>query len=555
VVRSRKLRVALAALLGAVLTAPAAAAAPAGSGAQSRSNDARTPRQKPNRDPAAAIDLRAPTTLDLAVPADNAPLMRGQLPDPAPPVSAAANFGRPGARQPQPYPPRMRPNPKPFTPATPLPPLEAYSKSYVAKKAARSRAAANPAPLARPPVTVAAPPVIPKRPKPKVEPNPYDPLGVTLGSVIFYPYVQASGGFDDNPNRLPPEYNPRPSAFIRGEGGVKVKSDWSRHSLQGELRGGYSDYVDYQKASRPDASGQVTARYDVTQDTAIDLLGKTSLDTTRPGAPSLFTGQPQVYITNRPATLGVGVQAGPTQKFGRLALSLRGTYDRVWYQNGRYSDGGTLDLARSSYNDFGALLRASYEATPDLIPFVEGTFDSRVHDFPTDFNGFYRDSKGYIVRGGTQINISELVKGEVSGGYGQRDYQDPRLTPLRGPVIDAALIYTPSALTTVTLRGATSMNETTLAYASGALTQSITATLSHDLLRNLNITATGSYFTNNYQGTYVRERGANLGVKLEYKVTRTVSLRASYMRELLDSSYANADYTANVYLVGLRFQL
>jgi hypothetical protein len=53
----------------------------------------------------------------------------------------------------------------------------------------------------------------------------------------------------------------------------------------------------------------------------------------------------------------------------------------------------------------------------------------------------------------------------------------------------------------------------------------------------------------------VRERGANLGAKLEYKVTRSVSLRASYMHELLDSSFPNADYTANVYLVGLRFQL
>ncbi len=31
------------------------------------------------------------------------------------------------------------------------------------------------------------------------------------------------------------------------------------------------------------------------------------------------------------------------------------------------------------------------------------------------------------------------------------------LAELRGPVIDAALIYTPSALTTLTLRGSTTM--------------------------------------------------------------------------------------------------
>ena len=108
-----------------------------------------------------------------------------------------------------------------------------------------------------------------------------------------------------------------------------------------------------------------------------------------------------------------------------------------------------LDLARTNYNGFGALARASYELTPNLKPFVEGTFDWRVHDAPTDFNGFYRDSSGFTVRGGATVNLTELLRGEASGGYGERHYQDVRLAPLRGPVVDAALIYTPSALTTV----------------------------------------------------------------------------------------------------------
>ncbi len=293
----------------------------------------------------------------------------------------------------------------------------------------------------------------------------------------------------------------------------------------------------------------------MTRDAALDLRGRLSLDTMRPGAPALSSGLQSVYVINRPIVLDIGAQAGPSQKFGRFEVSLRGTFDRVWYENGRYSDGSTLDLSSTSYNNPGVLSRVAYEATPDLKPFVEGTIDRRVHDSPVDFNGFYRDSKGYVLRAGADVNLSALVKGEISGGYGRRDYADPRLPPLRGPVIDAALIYTPSPLTTVTLRGVTSMNETTLADASGALTRSLTATLSHDLLRNLNVTLTGNYFTNNYQGTDVRERGGGAGVRLEYKVTRSLSLRASYMREMLDSSYPNADYTANVYSAGLRFQL
>jgi hypothetical protein len=122
-------------------------------------------------------------------------------------------------------------------------------------------------------------------------------------------------------------------------------------------------------------------------------------------------------------------------------------------------------------------------------------------------------------------------------------------------VIDAALIYTPSALTTLTLRGSTTLNETTLANAAGVFTRSVALQLSHDLLRNLNVTMTGNYFANDYQGADVVERGGGVGVKLDYKITRTVSLRGSYMHERLDSSFPNADYTANVYSLGLRFQL
>jgi hypothetical protein len=545
-------RVALAALCAAL---PAFAATPAVGQAQKAQTRGL---KKPAFGQPSTESGLAPRALDLTIPSDPAPLMRGPAPEKDPIVSTSANYGAPVKRQklPKPYPKKRAPYPPPFSSKNPLPPLEPYKTSYVARKALRLRPTAQPSVSAPPPpTTVAVEPTIKVKPKPKVELNPYDPVGVGLGSTLLFPYVQASGGYDDNPNRLAPVYNPRPSKVFRGEGGVKVKSDWARHSFEGELRGGYSEYFDYPIASRPDATGAMTARYDVTRDTSLELRGRMSLDTIRPGAPAIASGVQSVFVVNRPVILGMGAQAGPTQRFGRLELSLRGTYDRLDMQNAQYSDGSINNLARSSYNDYGVLARASYEVTPDLKPFVEGTLDRRVHDSPIDASGFYRDNSGYIIRGGAAINVTQLVKGEISGGYGQRNYADVRLPPLRGPVIDAALIYTPSALTTVTLRGSTTLNETTLANASGVLTRNLSLQLSHDLLRNLNVTFLGNYFTNNYQGADVHERGASFGVKLDYKITRTISLRGSYSHELLHSTYLNADYTANVYLVGLRFQL
>lgn len=78
--------------------------------------------------------------------------------------------------------------------------------------------------------------------------------------------------------------------------------------------------------------------------------------------------------------------------------------------------------------------------------------------------------------------------------------------------------------------------------------------MAHDLLRNLTVTALGTYFNNQYQGVSLVENGYTAGVRLDYKITRSIAFHASYSHERLGSNEAGDDYTANVFLVGLRFQ-
>ncbi len=550
-------RAALAALCVALA---ALAASPAWSQSRPRQQERET--RRATTPPLAPLSQPAPPLrqLDVEIPPTPTPLMRGALEPKDPPNSGSANYGAPKRLEklPKPYPPRRVYVPRPFSPRNPLPPLEPYKKSSQAKALLKLRPTTTqpPLPTPPPPPTVAGLPTIKVKPKPKVELKPYEPLGIGIGSLRLSPFLEVSGGYDDNPNRLSPgTVGKRGSMMLRGDGGFALRSDWDRHSLNADLRMGYAEYFDYSPANRPDGAGLLVGRYDVTRDTQFDLKMKFSLDTIRPGAPALFTGTPQVTVVNRPIVIGAGAQPGVTHRFGRLQVSLRGTYDRVNYENAINNDGTILNLAATSYNGFGGAGRISYELTPDLKPFVEGDFDRRIHDSPVDFNGFYRDSVGFTARGGGVVNFSELLKGEASAGYGERNYVDPRLTTLRGPVIDAALIYTPSALTTVSLRATTTLSETTLADASGVLTQSYSAQLSHDLLRNLNVTVLGSYYVNDYEGADVFERGYTAGVKLDYKITRSISLRGSYIHERLNSSFPNADYTSNTYLMGLRFQL
>jgi len=476
--------------------------------------------------------------------------------DPAP--GSAINYGKP--RKPIKLP---KPNPAVRTGKPPLPQLEPYRNSYIQRRQGRQRAIDDRQSLQPPPTGVAVVPTIPvKRARPP-EANPYEPTGIDVGSLRLKPYIEGAFGYDTNPGRV--EKPSKGSTLGRVDAGVAVESLWSVHSLKGELRAGYADYLQVKNVNRPDATAKIDGRIDVTRDTSFDYGGAANVTTIRSGSPEIQPGSTNITSTNQPISWNTSGYVGGTHRFNRLELSLRGTIERAQTGDATFSDGSIQQLHLNDYTTVGVRPRVSYEVSPLFKPFVEATIDQRTYDSATDVNGFQRNSHGYALRGGASFEIDGKLKGEVSGGYVEREYKDPRLVRLRGPTFDAALIYTATPLTTVTLRGSTTTNETTVPNASGAITRKAQVEIAHDLLRNLKITGQASYQVTSYQGeniassftgssTGLNERTINAGIKAEYSLTRTVVVKASYAYERLKTTVTGADYTANIFLLGLRLQ-
>ena len=477
------------------------------------------------------------------------------------PTDSVINYGKPRAKRPPPkaFPPGAQPR-------QPLPPLVPYRGSRLERDERRQRplppvfAPDVDPPRIVPPPTIAAVPLLAVKPRPLVEADPYAPPGIGVGSLRLSPFVESGLGYDTNPNRVTSPQ--RGSAYWRGDAGVAVQSDWSQHSLSGSLRGGYSDFFSVPAANRPDGAGSLAGRIDVTRDTSIDLGTTFALDTLRQGSPELVS-LGTATSTNRPLVYTFGGFAGVTERFNRLEVSLRGLVDRSQYGNAHFSDGSTVYLSDNDYTTVGLRPRLAYELTPGLKPFVEATVDKRIYDNTLDVSDYRRSSRGFTVRGGASFDVSRgILTGEVSGGFTQRDYDDARLKTIRGPLVDAALIWTATPLTTVTLRGTTTVSETTIAGVSGALSQRISGEISHALLRNVTITGSAAYQTSNYKGVdptisttgTINERFFTAGVRAEYHLTRSVVVKASYGFERLKSTVTGSDYTANVFLVGLRLQ-
>ena len=402
-------------------------------------------------------------------------------------------------------------------------------------------------------VSVSRPPLLPETfgPQPRrrstAEVDPYAPLGVKVGSFLLRPSIEQNVGYDTNPNRLSGQQ--KGSAEFRTEGALALASDWERHSLTAALRGAYAWYPSVISANRPDADAAIDLRLDALRDTRIDLGATYRLSTQQPGS----VEQPLVG-TSRAFVQDLGAAAGVTQTFGRLAVGLRGSVARTIYDPLDVGDGTQVSQADRNVTVYNLRLRTGYEVTPGVQPYVEVNVSRRQYDQQFDSSGYERSSNGLNGRVGSTFEISRILTGEINVGYGEWTFDDPRLAPLRGPVADASLIWAATPLTTVTLRGTASFSDTIVSGSSGATLRGASVEVSHALLRNLTIAANAGITRTVYEGDPIREDGFTGGVRVEYRLTRAVAVKASFTHERLNSTLVGTDYTANVYRLGLKLQ-
>ena len=393
------------------------------------------------------------------------------------------------------------------------------------------------------PDPVAAAEIRPRRRLP--EDDPFASLGLRFGGLTVFPSVGESIGYDSNPNRT--AYS-RGSFVSQTDAELRVQSDWSRHELTGYLRGAYNEYLSVPEASRPEGAGKLALRLDASRDTLVNLEARYLIDTQRSGSPELGTA-----VRTRPAVFNEGASVGVTQRFNRLLATLQGTIDRTDYEDARTAAGLLASQRDRNLTQVGVQARLGYELTPGLIPFVEGLGNTRIYDRRVDFSGFARSSDGIGARLGSTFEISRFFTGEIAAGAIHRTYDDPRLRGLTSPLVDASLLYAITPLTTIKVGAQALVDETTLPGSNGVRTLRGTLEVIHALRRNLTVSAGLTVSDHDYQGIRLDEQGYGAKVQAEYKLTRSVAIRATYLYERLKSTLPSSSYETNVVLLGMRY--
>ena len=459
--------------------------------------------------------------------------------------------------------PKLYPGqPKPKAPAGPGSPAPAASTGP-AMSNGRPRLSIPPSESAnKPPIAPAMAGTVtgqPPRTRLKVDDDPFGAVGDYAGGFLVKSALELSGGYDTNPGRLPEQHG-LPFYVVAPE--FLAVSDWERHALVADLRGSFTGYGGNLPATidggvspaptnvdRPDFTGHVDGRLDVSRDTDLTAQLRLRVATDNPGSPNVQAG-----LASYPIYTTLGGTFGFDQRFNRLQASAGATIDRTSYGNSTLTDGSTAGNDDRNFNQYGGVGRLSYELTPAIKPFVEAEGDSRVHDLQFDRNGYQRDSSGGYAKAGTSFEFSRLLTGEISIGYAARDYIDPRLERLQGLLTTASLTWNATPLTTAKFFSDTQIAETTLPGTSGVLVHTYTFEVDHDFRRWLTAIGKFTYGTLDYQGDNRNDKTYSIEGDLIYKMTRNLWIKGTLRHDILDSNIPLSSSSATVVMLGVRLQ-
>ena len=399
----------------------------------------------------------------------------------------------------------------------------------------------------------------PTRKRLKVDDDPFGAVGDYAGSFLVKSALELSGGYDTNPGRL---IEPHGLPFYVVAPEFLAVSDWERHALVADLRGSFTGYggklpetIDGAVSpapiniERPDFTGHVDGRLDVSKDTDVTAQLRLRAATDNPGSPNIQAG-----LAKYPVYTTLGGTFGFDQRFNRLQISGGATIDRTSYGASTLTDGSSASNDDRNFNQYGGVARLSYELTPAIKPFIEGEGDTRVHDQPLDRSGYARDSSGGYGKAGTSFEFTRLLTGEISIGYAARNYVDPRLDRLQGLLVSSSLTWHATPLTTAKFFSDTQIAETTLPGTSGVLMHTYTFEVDHDFRRWLTAIGKFTYGTLDYQGDGRFDRIYTIQGDLVYKLTRNLWLKGTLRRDILDSNIAGSSSAGTVVMLGVRLQ-
>jgi len=375
--------------------------------------------------------------------------------------------------------------------------------------------------------------------------DPYAPVGIRVGSFIYYPAVTVGAGFTSNAQAIAGSGG-APTMHVAPE--LLIESDWARHALTFSFNGDWERFLNGAAPDNPTAEAKVTGRLDLADRWTVDLSSAYQYSQQSVSDPNFPAG-----ATDNPGVDTFDTSVGINGALGRNEFTFATRAIRTMYDN---AEAGNVTIDQQYRNNwlYSERLRYGFELSPAFTPFIEGELYQRVYDDPTDNNGVARSSRGYAVRAGVSFQDAPIWKGEIAIGTRQEKVDDPALATLHALTVDGSLVWSPTELTTVTTDLSTGFNPSTDPASPGSVVYSGSVDLAYAWRPNVTFDLTGSAEYEHFVGLAETDWTYGLGASATWKINRRMQLKAGYLHEWVTSDVPGVAYVSDAVKVDLRLQ-
>ena len=339
----------------------------------------------------------------------------------------------------------------------------------------------------------------------------YDPIGVPVGTFRLYPSLNTQLEYVDNIYA---------SQNGRASDGIFPITPWSRNafSISGDVS--RNEYFTFSNNDTTNYGVRLNGRLDLLREDSV-VVGYDHEFATEPRTNSIVAQEspnPSQFTHDGASVSGV-------HQLDRIRLVASFTFNHLDYQDLTGFNDIFIPNEERSYNEYQAVGRADYAISPDFAIF--GSVEYNKFDYkldPTD-----RNSDGYIVLGGVNMDIPNLIRGEVGVGYLTQDYN--RGADQSGIAAQAQLQYFPTQLTTVTLNAQRRIENASVINSGGDVLSTVSLRVDHELRRNVLLFAQLGYSHDDFQGFSFTDNRYSAGFGATYLVNRLISLNAAFDHE------------------------
>jgi len=375
------------------------------------------------------------------------------------------------------------------------------------------------------------------------------PLGARAGAFRLYPSLTLSEKYNDN--IFAANDNEESDFITLIKPALNIESLWGRHFLSLHTDATLGRYSDNGSEAFDDYSAGFDGVIEINHAQNISGGYNYSHEHENRFSPDDVLGiEPTKLDTN---TLFATYQ----HQYNRIIVDLGGEYLSLDYDDVRSANGSIINNDDRDRNRIEGSLKLGYEYLPEYTAFVRTSVNRINYDDVVDDNGLNRDSDGYTVSVGTDLDLSGVLFGNVFIGYEKQNYVDTALKDTNGISGGASLTWLPSQMTTVTGSVTRSIEETTLDFASGVFSTSGKLVVDHELLHNLLLQGRLSVSEDNFEGLNRNDAYFSSGIGAKYMLNRHfyLLLDYDYLQRNSDSVTNVDDFSQNIFSLGGRIQL